>query len=88
MERETAAGRDVPAFLKRPDLEPGLDFYMVAFNELSTCRQMGMSVGPIPWDAVQAYADSFGLDDETADTLLRMVRALDAAFLAHVREKK
>lgn len=47
-----------------------------------------MSIGPIPWTAIAAYAADFGLDEDGADYLRRMIRAMDAAFLEHVREKK
>lgn len=62
--------------------------YYEAFTELSTCRDHGMGVGPIPWTAVDRYAERNGFEGDGFDYLLRMVRALDDAFLAHTRRKE
>lgn len=60
---------------------PGLDFYYGAFLELSTCRSIGMGAGPIPWTAVNDYAERMGLTDEGFETLLALVKRLDAEYL-------
>lgn len=78
-------GLELPDGLKRPALMPGLDFYLSAFNELSTCRPIGMAAGPIPWTAIVAYAQSYGMDEEAEDYLRQMVRALDGVFLDFAR---
>lgn len=71
-----------------PALLPGLEVYYEAFCELSTCRQTGMGVGPIPWTAVDSYARRNGFEGEGFDYLLRMVRALDDTFVAYTRAKQ
>lgn len=48
-----------------------------AFRELSTCRALGMGVGPIPLSAVHAYIDRYGLPEWSVDALLR----IDAVWL-------
>ena len=68
-----------------PQLLPGLEGYFEAFTELSTCRQSGMSMGPIPWSAVNEYAKRYNYSGEGFDYLVRMVRALDDTFLAYDR---
>lgn len=70
-----------------PELLLGLDAYFEAFVELSTCRGLGMSAGPIPWTAIDRYAQRHGYSDEGFDYLVRMVRAMDEVFLAHSRRK-
>ena len=69
-----------------PELLLGLDSYFEAFVELSTCRELGMSSGPIPWTAVDRYAERHGYRGEGFVYLLQMIRAMDAAFLEHGRK--
>lgn len=70
-----------------PSLMPGLDFYFTAFNELNTCRSVGMGAGPIPWTVIQEYADREGLDGEERSCLLYLIRAMDNAYLEHGRKE-
>jgi hypothetical protein len=70
-----------------PQLLMGLEMYYEAFTELSTCRQVGMGMGPIPWTAIDRYGDRYGFQGEGFEYLVRMVRALDDVFLAHSRKK-
>ena len=58
-----------------------------AFNALSSCRAIGMSVGPIPWTAIQQYADVHGFTEDETYMLHNVVRHADDIFLKHVREK-
>lgn len=61
--------------------------YYEAFTELSTCRQVGMGTGPIPWTAIDRYGTRHGFAGEGFEYLVRMVRALDDAFLAYSRKR-
>ena len=58
-------------------------FYLRAFSELSTCRQVGFDAGPIPWRDVVAYADRAGLDDDNERSFVAILRELDEAYLKH-----
>lgn len=49
----------------------------MAFMELSTERQIGMDVGPIPRSEIQAYADRHGL----GDLFVRQIRSIDTAYM-------
>ncbi len=69
-----------------PELLLGLDSYFEAFVELSTCRGLGMASGPIPWTAVDRYAERHGYSGEGFEYLLQMIRAMDEAFLEHSRK--
>jgi len=73
-----AKGKIKAADLK-PEINDGFVLLMQIFSELSTSRQMGMSVGPIPanilWDAQKRY----GLTDAALD----MLRSLDLQFVNH-----
>lgn len=64
-----------------PELLPGLEPYFEAFSRLSTCRQIGMGVGPIPWTAIVQYAALQELDQWHADMLIWCIEAMDAAYL-------
>ena len=70
-----------------PVLRPGLELYYYAFWELDTCRSIGMSLGPIPWTAVQAYAKANGYDEDTTDRLLILVRYMDHEYLEYYAKK-
>jgi len=70
-----------------PRLTLGLEFYYAAFNDLSTCRDVGMGMGPIPWTEVQAYADSYGLSEDESDDLHVLMALMDKAFLKHFAQK-
>jgi len=55
-----------------------------AFEKLSTCRQIVMgAVGPIPWSAIDQYAQRMGVaDDELAyEDFVAIVQELDEAFI-------
>ena len=54
-----------------------------AFVELTTCRHYHMGgEGPIPWTAMQAWADWWGMKDmDDRAFFCRVLRRLDAAYL-------
>lgn len=75
-------GIPVPDKLKnRPELKIGLEMYMTAFYRLSTCRQVGMGVGPIPWNFIAEYARMQELDQDHTDALFYHIEAMDSVFL-------
>lgn len=67
-----------------PELLLGLDTYYEAFVELSTCRT---DLGPIPWTAVDRYAERHSFEGESFLYLLKMIRAMDDVFIKHMRAK-
>jgi len=64
-----------------PDLLPHESFYLGGFWRLSTERQQGMSVGPIPWSAIQAYGVAKGLDSATMGLFHEVIRSMDGVYL-------
>ncbi len=66
---------------------PGEQFYMAAFWRLGTTRQMGMSLGPIPYDKTLDYALRQGLDLEMQDALWRIMTVMDSAYLEWVSDE-
>lgn len=55
--------------------------FYAAFHHLSTCRQIGMGLGPIPWTAVEHYATAKRYDDEHRQKLHVHISAMDNAYL-------
>lgn len=64
-----------------PQLLPGLAEVFAAFNELSTCRNIGLAVGPIPWTAIRQYAEFMGLDDLQFENFNFLIRSMDRAYM-------
>lgn len=61
---------------------------MRAFWELSSTRQFGGVVGPIPWDKIIEYGERKGLDPAMMEVFLDVIRSLDEAYLGWQREKQ
>lgn len=75
--------------LDEPDLAPGLGWYLDAFAELGSCRPAGIGgLGPIPWTALDSYARRHGITGEDFESFAVLIAALDAAWLAHIEERR
>jgi hypothetical protein len=70
----------------RPDLS-GFDFYISAYRELSTCRPIGMGIGPIPFTSIAEYAKIFDIGGEEFFEFLYYIRAMDDEFLRLEKER-
>lgn len=60
--------------LKEEDKEPcvdGFEFYIEAYNELSTCRNSGLGLTPIPFTAIVEYAKIYNIDDDDFHYIIR-----------------
>lgn len=87
----TAAGHpleSLPCVASRVDLFPHLVFEAHAFRELSTDRPIGFDRGAIPWRSIDAFAGRYGLVGDEFDRLAGIIRAMDAAYLAHMKAKQ
>ena len=71
-----------------PSLLPGLHMYYQAFLDLTSCRMLGISEGPIPWTATQQYAVILELNDEMRDDLHYYIREMDNAYLKYKKSKQ
>lgn len=90
---EAAEGNDIAikALNSRPQIEPYQQFFWVAFWELSSDRQLGGmgGVGSISFSSIDRYAQRFGITDpDEFRRFLRIVRSLDARYVAKVNETK
>jgi hypothetical protein len=76
-------GVPVPANAIAPELGSHLDSYVHIFWLLRTCALNGMSVGRIPWTAIDTYAERYGLlDDEVQyDDLVYVIMAMDSRYV-------
>lgn len=82
-------GMPLPDALKNPpELLPGLALYLEAFWDLHTCRQIGMSLGPIPWTSVNIWATMNLTSEDSIKDLHYFVRKLDSEFLRWSQSNK
>ena len=65
----------------------GLEFTYRAFTDLSTCREVGMAIGPIPWTAIRAYADTYDLGLDEFNDLVYHLGQMDAAYMDYHHRK-
>ena len=66
----------------------GDDFYLRAFENLSSERQFGDALGPIPWSKIVLYGDRKHLDDAMVDVFVYVIRELDTAYLKWQRDQQ
>jgi hypothetical protein len=89
LEERRAKGLKAPALDNRPDLESHVVWVWNAFQQLNSCRQFGMAVGPIPWTAVNEYAMRHGIVDmDDFEEFRFLIVAMDETFLSHNTRKQ
>lgn len=66
---------------EEPILSPGDEVFLRAFYNLTTCRQIGMSIGPIPWTDIYKYALFLELDKDLIDPFIQIIREMDSGWL-------
>jgi hypothetical protein len=69
-----------------PDVDY-LEWVYLAFMELSTCRAMGLTLGPIPWTAIRDYANELELVEYSRELLFSAIRGLDRVLLEYYGSK-
>lgn len=70
-----------------PEQLRGDDVYLRAFWDLSSERQMGFSIGPIPHSKILEHAGRIGLTGTLERGFVQILRALDRAYLEWVGEQ-
>lgn len=61
---------------------------MKAFNDLSTERPIGMSVGRIPWSRIIAYAERYCLERDVTEAFVDIMMTMDVAYLDYNANNK
>lgn len=61
--------------------------YYNAFWELSTCRQVGISLGPIPWNVIQYYGREKDYSEEQIEALQYHIRRMDGEYIKFLEKK-
>jgi hypothetical protein len=64
-----------------------MQFFLDAFFDLCSHRQIGFGEGPIPTLAILEYGRFYNCDDEDCEDLLFFVRKLDQVYLEHAAKK-
>lgn len=82
MEAAVRKKRQLPKwFEEEPPKGVGDDFYLDAFRNLSTERQVGMELGEIPWSKVVEYGLYKGLDSDMIDAFVHIIRSMDVEYM-------
>lgn len=88
---ETAlkSGQPIPNKIQNaPELWPGLELFYLAFLELSSTRNVGFGLGPIPWTSMSDYCVAHDIEGEQRDDLIYHVSHLDLEYLKYKDKKE
>jgi hypothetical protein len=59
-----------------------------AYYKLSTCRQSGFGITPVPWTAIVSYAQYMELDEYDTDWFVDTIESLDEQVMAYIKAKQ
>ena len=79
---------DASMFPEQPTIDLHHFWLISSFYDLSTDRSMGMGIGPIPYSAIIRFITYWDLEQESADLLIEVVKAMDSLYMDHVNESK
>ncbi|NQS89950.1 hypothetical protein HQ584_09190 [Patescibacteria group bacterium] len=76
-------GHAQPKLVKeKPVLNYCQNWYYRSFTELSTCRDVGMGEGPIPWTAIDRFCIRYGITEFWEfDDFVYIIRKIDNEYL-------
>jgi hypothetical protein len=81
-------GRELPEwYLDNPEVPDDWLNFLHIFNDLSSCRQIGMTLGPIPWDAILRYCQYKEYDEETTSLVMTVMKHLDMTFMDYQKKE-
>ena len=82
-------GRPAPEwYLDKPELDSSSMLYLYFFNQLSTCRSVGMGAGPIPWTAIHTYSEFRNFDYIETLSFINIMQMLDSIYLQESNKDK
>lgn len=70
-----------------PVLQVGLELYLNAFLDLSSCRPQGFVEGPISWISIHQYAEANEFTGEQREDLFYYIHSLDNEYLKFKNRK-
>lgn len=83
------AGQPIPERIANaPELQPGLQLYLMAFYDLDTERSHANGLTLIPWSSIAGYAQAFDFDEEQTDDLFYFIKAMDSAHIEALGAKR
>lgn len=68
-------------FRDKPTVKSGLELYWKAFQDLSSDRDIGMGIGPIPWSSIHTWGSRNHIVGDDFERLVLMIRGLDAVYM-------
>lgn len=71
----------MPEHLFPPELPPGYDVWVSSFWDLSTERQVGVGLGPVPASAIEWMAERIGVGEDEFESYRCAMRALDRVVI-------
>ena len=78
----------VPDKIKNaPELNIGLMFYWKAYQDLTSDRDVGMGVGPIPWLSMDSWGARNRVRGDDFERLVAILKDMDATFMEHNSRK-
>lgn len=75
--REQMSGEAREVLDRQPEHDEAMGVVFNAWNDLSTCRPVGMAEGRIPWTACDRWCERHGMDDDAAQLLWTVIAKLD-----------
>lgn len=72
----------------KPKILVGLELYWKAFSDLSSDREIGMGIGPVPWRAIHEWGLRHNIVGDDFERLVLMVRGLDAVYIEKQASKR
>ena len=66
-----------------PTIPEFMEFYLDAFYELTTDRQIGFGEGPIPHRSISDYCSKLLLDDDEERDFVYFIRLMDNSYLKY-----
>jgi hypothetical protein len=83
--KQIERGGQPPAqYYTQPEISDAASVYWEAFSDLSTERQIGMGVGPIPRSKIRDFAsDQLGLSGDAHEQFCAVIEMVDQDYTSH-----
>jgi hypothetical protein len=65
----------------KPEVKLGLELYWKAFQDLSSDRDIGMGVGPIPWSSMNEWGARNHIRGDDFERFVAVLRGMDSIYM-------